>query len=70
VPIVSLGEWAAVHTVRVIDSLKGIGIVQAYNTVTSKPRISSQIMPVVFTEGQRAHQGAVLATRLGIGTVT
>jgi multidrug efflux system membrane fusion protein len=41
--------------------LKGIGIVQAYNTVTVKPRISGQIMQVVFTEGQRVHQGDVLA---------
>src|SRR5882724_179367 len=41
--------------------LKGIGIVQAYNTVTVKPRISGQIMQVVFTEGQRIHQGDVLA---------
>ena len=41
--------------------LKGIGIVQAYNTVTVKPRISGQITQVVFTEGQRIHQGDVLA---------
>ena len=41
--------------------LKGIGIVQAYNTVTVKPRISGQITQVVFTEGQRIHQGEVLA---------
>ncbi|HEV7441019.1 MAG TPA: efflux RND transporter periplasmic adaptor subunit, partial [Steroidobacteraceae bacterium] len=42
-------------------ALKGIGIVQAYNTVTVKPRISGQIMQVVFTEGQQVHQGDVLA---------
>ena len=41
--------------------LKGIGIVQAYNTVIVKPRISGQIMQVVFTEGQQVHQGDVLA---------
>src|SRR5258708_34930998 len=41
--------------------LKGIGTVQAYNTVTVKPRISGQIMQVVFTEGQQVHQGDVLA---------
>jgi multidrug efflux system membrane fusion protein len=41
--------------------LKGIGVVQAYNTVTVKPRISGQIMQVVFAEGQRVHQGDVLA---------
>jgi multidrug efflux system membrane fusion protein len=34
-------------------ALKGIGIVQAYNTVTVKPRISGQIMQVVFTEGRQ-----------------
>lgn len=41
--------------------LKGIGIVQAYNTVIVKPRISGQIMQVVFTEGQQVRQGEVLA---------
>jgi membrane fusion protein, multidrug efflux system len=41
--------------------LKGIGVVQAYNTVTVKSRISGQIMQVVFTEGQRVHQADVLA---------
>jgi multidrug efflux system membrane fusion protein len=41
--------------------LKGIGIVQAFNTVTVKPRVIGQIMQVVFTEGQRVHQGEVLA---------
>jgi multidrug efflux system membrane fusion protein len=43
-------------------ALKGIGIVQAYNTVTVKPRISGQIMQVVFTEGQQVHQNDVLAS--------
>jgi membrane fusion protein, multidrug efflux system len=41
--------------------LKGIGIVQAFNTVTVKPRIVGQIMQVVFTEGQTVRQGEVLA---------
>src|SRR5258708_22545568 len=41
--------------------LQGIGIVQAYNTVTVKPRISGQIMQVVFTERPRLHPGDVLA---------
>jgi len=41
--------------------LKGIGTVQAYNTVTVKPRVSGQIVQVAFTEGQHIHQGAVVA---------
>jgi multidrug efflux system membrane fusion protein len=41
--------------------LKGIGIVQAFNTVTVKPRVIGQIMQVVFTEGQTVRQGEVLA---------
>ncbi|MDB6092396.1 MAG: efflux rane fusion protein [Gammaproteobacteria bacterium] len=41
--------------------LKGIGVVQAYNTVTVKPRIGGQITQVVFAEGQRVRQGDVLA---------
>jgi multidrug efflux system membrane fusion protein len=54
--VVTTAERRDVHV-----ELKGIGVVQAYNTVTVKPRISGQIMQVVFTEGQRVHQGDVLA---------
>jgi multidrug efflux system membrane fusion protein len=41
--------------------LQGIGIVEAYNTVTVKPRIGGQIMQIVFTEGQRVQRGDLLA---------
>jgi len=41
--------------------LQGIGSVQAYNTVTVKPRISGQIMEIAFTEGQRVRRGDLLA---------
>ena len=41
--------------------IKGIGLVQAYNTVTVKTRINGQITQIVFTEGQAVHAGDVLA---------
>ena len=37
--------------------LNGIGSVQAYNTVTIKPRIDGQIMKVAFTEGEEVKAG-------------
>ena len=41
--------------------LKGIGTVQAYNTVTVKPLLGGQIVQIAFTEGQAVHPGEVLA---------
>jgi hypothetical protein len=41
--------------------IKGIGLVQAYNTVTVKPRINGQITQIVFTEGKAVHAGDILA---------
>ncbi len=41
--------------------LKGIGTVQAYNTVTVKPLVGGQIVQIAFTEGQAVHPGEVLA---------
>ena len=52
---------ASVERRDVPVELKGIGTVQAYNTVTVKPRVSGQIVQVAFTEGQSVRQGAVLA---------
>jgi multidrug efflux system membrane fusion protein len=52
---------ASVERRDVAVELKGIGTVQAYNTVTVKPRVSGQIVQVAFTEGQSVRQGAVLA---------
>jgi membrane fusion protein, multidrug efflux system len=52
---------ASVERRDVPVELKGIGAVQAYNTVTVKPRVSGQLIQVAFTEGQSIRQGAVLA---------
>jgi membrane fusion protein, multidrug efflux system len=41
--------------------LKGIGTVQAYNTVTVKPLVGGQITQIAFTEGQTVHRGEILA---------
>ena len=41
--------------------VKGIGTVQAYNTVVVKPLVGGQIVQVAFTEGQSVRQGTVLA---------
>lgn len=41
--------------------LTGIGNVQAYNTVTVRPRVSGELESVNFTEGQEVKVGDVLA---------
>jgi membrane fusion protein, multidrug efflux system len=41
--------------------LRGIGTVQAYNTVTIHSQITGQITQIAFKEGQRVHTGDLLA---------
>jgi membrane fusion protein, multidrug efflux system len=41
--------------------LTGLGTVQAFNTVTVKPRVGGQIIDLPFVEGQVIQQGAVVA---------
>jgi multidrug efflux system membrane fusion protein len=41
--------------------LRGIGNVQAYNTVTVHSQIEGQIVRIAFTEGQAVHAGDLLA---------
>lgn len=41
--------------------LTGLGTVQAFNTVTVKPRVGGQIIDLPFVEGQELRQGAVVA---------
>jgi multidrug efflux system membrane fusion protein len=40
--------------------LRGLGSVQAYNTVAVKSRVDGQIVGVDFKEGQEVNEGAVL----------
>jgi multidrug efflux system membrane fusion protein len=40
--------------------VRGIGSIQAYNTVTVKSRVDGNILKVAFTEGQFVHQGDLL----------
>ena len=37
--------------------LTGIGTVQAYNTVTVRPRVDGQVVKIAFTEGARRAHG-------------
>jgi multidrug efflux system membrane fusion protein len=41
--------------------LDGLGTVQAFNTVTVRPRIDGQIIKIAFTEGQDVRAGDLLA---------
>ncbi len=41
--------------------LEGVGTVQAFNTVTVRPRVDGQVEKIGFTEGQEVHAGDVLA---------
>ena len=41
--------------------LTGIGTVQAYNTVTVRPRVDGQVVKIAFTEGQDVRTGDLLA---------
>ncbi len=41
--------------------LRGIGTVQAYNTVTIHSQITGPIIQIAFTEGQTVHKGDLLA---------
>jgi multidrug efflux system membrane fusion protein len=40
--------------------LRGLGTVQAYNTVAVKSRVNGQVVSVDFTEGQEVKEGALL----------
>ena len=42
-------------------NLTGIGTVQAYNTVTMRPRVDGELVSVTFREGQEVKKGDVLA---------
>src|SRR5207248_9702050 len=41
--------------------LDGLGTVQAFNTVTIRPRVDGQVQKVAFIEGQDVHAGDLLA---------
>lgn len=53
----------AVAAARIADVpvlLRGIGHVEAYNTVNVMPQVSGQIVQIAFKEGQAVHQGDLL----------
>jgi membrane fusion protein, multidrug efflux system len=54
-----LAATAVAQDVRII--LRGLGMVQAYNTVSVKSRVEGAITRIAFTEGQEVHTGDVLA---------
>ncbi len=41
--------------------MSALGTVQAFNTVTVRPRVDGELMALQFTEGQMVHKGDVLA---------
>jgi membrane fusion protein, multidrug efflux system len=53
-----LAATAAAKDVPII--VRGIGSVQAFNTVTVKSRVDGNIVKVAFVEGQYVHQGDLL----------
>src|SRR5205823_1851164 len=57
VPVVA----GTVSTQDVPIYLDGLGTVQAFNTVTVRPRVDGQIDKILFTEGQEVHTGDMLA---------
>jgi multidrug efflux system membrane fusion protein len=57
VPVVA----GVVTTKNVPIYLDGLGTVQAFNTVTVRPRVDGQLVKVAFTEGQDVKTGEILA---------
>jgi membrane fusion protein, multidrug efflux system len=54
-----LAATAKAQDVQII--LRGLGVVQAYNTVSLKSRVEGAITRIAFTEGQEVHTGDVVA---------
>jgi membrane fusion protein, multidrug efflux system len=61
-PLPSLPVTAAVATTLDVPlNLRGIGTVQALNTVTIRSRVDGELQQVAFTEGQEVKAGDILA---------
>ncbi len=54
-------EAAAVTRADVPVYLRGLGTVQAFNTVTVRPRVDGEIQKIAFREGQNVRPGDLLA---------
>src|SRR3546814_6702571 len=54
---------AAVTQGRIEFSLKAIGTVTAINTVTVRSRVDGELEEIYFKEGQKVHEGDLLAQR-------